>query len=870
MLVPKLRELWGLFRESQQLLAGPILKHLHDVNGLSLPVAIQLHSFIRRGDSTPPTALLGTMFPDVDSQLKQQSTALSLRLRDQGFDESVVSPFTGRLMPYSSMPMPFARTLENDETVLAELGRPKKTAPFVQRNREAPIVPMLILFEAPLEPKSEATVVIEYDTAILPLQNPTANNVMFGTAEEVMAVFPSPRDVPFSVTCPAGFQPIIAPGPRVVASLKDGVRRFDGLLNGEQTVLHVAVVNFAKDLSSWISRFSERDGRLRNDLQILIERIENLSVRPLLMTSLYATLLQKGELWNGHQLSLQMRTDHRDFGGLLDSLPGHLHQAIEAKQLYEWAAQKATSPSLDTDEDLKRFDEQSGNNGQKLTPTALKVLADRVGQLKEDSLTLQEKMGRLFILCQANIDTEENLASLLNLAEANPLEAHSSLKLIQFLTIEKSLALPYVIRQIDLDLRAKAQAGKVKTDSFEWIRQNFAYNAMCTFRSPKSATQLMEFIHSTDDSLLVQGAITALGHMTLPDQFEELTEIADRIAASSGGGYIMYLDLLMRSDLDRAAAFLETLPKRHPEFAGYVLRALGSWRIPMALSQALEVYRSSSDDEQLSAAVSVIHDMAEPKDIAALEYRKGMPSWRNESLVFVISTKGGDASVFPFVEAYYKEFVRGKKMQSHMTCVQAFEQIGDRRAIPYLREIFDSTERKNDAAEALGRLLLDRQIKRERIVDDSMDRNIRAISEPNQPEGTRATAWKELLKTPEKSFDRVMVYSAVRSTMEDMNSEWDEEDSDRCRFISGFADVAAARLLSESEGCSLQKRYRIAHLLTLLLPGSLELIQKTADDKAADKDRCRTAQLALTLTTKLAGGYVLREPRIDTDKHGSG
>jgi hypothetical protein len=852
LLVPKLRELWGSFRESRKLLEGPILKHLHDVNGLSLPVADQVQSFIERGSNRPPTALLRMIFPDIDALLKKQSTAHSKRLRDRGFDESIVSPFTGKLMPSSSMPMPYQRTLRNDETVLAELGRPKKKTSFVQRNREPLIAPMLISFEAPLEPKSAATVVIEYDTALLPMQHPASSSLTFGS-EEVMAVFPSPRHVPFSVTCPAGFQPVIAPDPRVVASLKNGARRFDGQLNGEQSMLHVAVVNFAKDPRSWTSRFPESDLRSQKDIQVLIDKVGNMTVRPLLMTSLYATLLQKGEPWNAEQLSLQIRTDHSDFGGLLDSLPGRLYQAREAKKLHEWVTQKAKSPHIKTKEDLNRFNELSGNDSQELTAAALAALANRVGRLKEDSLTLQEKMGRHFILCQAGVDTQKNLSALLELAEANPREAHASLNLIQYLTIEKPSALPFVIRQIDLELRAKARAGKVKTDGFEWIRQNHAYYAMGTFRSPKTAKQLIEFIHSTDDRLLVQGAITALGHMTLPDQFDELTGIADRIAASSGSGYIKYLDLLMRSDRDRAVPFLATLRKRHPKLAGYVMRSLSQSRIRMALPQAIEVYRTSKDVKgQLGTAISVIEDLAEPKDIAALEYRKGLPDWMNERLVSVIRSKGGDKSVFPFVEAYYKEFVQGKKKQHHLTCVKAFERIGDRRAIPYLREIFKTTERKRDAAEALGRLLLDRQIKRERIVDNSIDQNIRAITEPNQPDEKRAAAWKELLKTPEKSFDRVMVYSVVRSALEDSHSEWDEDDAARCSFLSGFGDVAAARLLGESDGCSLHERYRIAQLLTLLLPGSNKLIQKTADDETADSDRRLTAQLALKLIEKPA------------------
>lgn len=106
-----------------------------------------------------------------------------------------------------------------------------------------------------------------------------------------------------------------------------------------------------------------------------------------------------------------------------------------------------------------------------------------------------------------------------------------------------------------------------------------------------------------------------------------------------------------------------------------------------------------------------------------------------------------------------------------------------------------------------------------------------------------------------------MIYSAVRRALNDSDSEWDEDDAARCSFISVFGDTAAARLLKESDGCSLHERYRIAHLLTLLLPGSRELIQKTADDVASDEDRRRTAKLALTLIKKSAVGGLFRKPQ---------
>ena len=130
---------------------------------------------------------------------------------------------------------------------------------------------------------------------------------------------------------------------------------------------------------------------------------------------------------------------------------------------------------------------------------------------------------------------------------------------------------------------------------------------MGSFRSPQTASGLIKFIQSTEDSLLVQGAVTGLSHMTLPDHFEELTKVADRIAASSHSGYIQYLDLLVRSDRKRAEPFLETLRKRHPKLAGYAMRALGRSRSKMALPQALAVYRTSKDVKgQLGSAISVL------------------------------------------------------------------------------------------------------------------------------------------------------------------------------------------------------------------------------------------------------------------------
>ncbi len=96
-LLPKLRSAWESFREAQELVVGPITKHVHDVNGLSLPMALHFRSYIRRGSTSPSTALVRTLFPDIGQQLDAKAKATTERIARWGFDESTVSPFTGKL-----------------------------------------------------------------------------------------------------------------------------------------------------------------------------------------------------------------------------------------------------------------------------------------------------------------------------------------------------------------------------------------------------------------------------------------------------------------------------------------------------------------------------------------------------------------------------------------------------------------------------------------------------------------------------------------------------------------------------------------------------------------------------------------------------
>lgn len=849
-LLPKLREVWLANQQAQKLLNGPLVKHLHDVNGLDLQTSQLMTSFIERGGNTPPTALVRSLFPDIAEQLDQAASKESELLRKWGFDESALSPITGKLIPARDMPPVNYRDLWRDPTVLAELGRPIPPSPPHGRNRVDSSVPVLVSFDAPVAPNETTTVAIEHSVELMPLMSPMHSAFRMGGQNAFASVFPSPRDVEVTVTCSPGIQPIIAPAPHTVSVSKDGTRRFDLSLDGDSSMLHLVPVNIVKDSNSWLGRFGQ-DRHVVADLKALIDRTSNPTVRPMLQAALYPILLQSGDPWDAQQLARQIAREHSDFATIVEAVQKATYGSRKALEMYDWVVAKGAAPQLVTEEDLNRFKRRSGNDQHVLSPNALAALADRVAPLDVDKLNILERMGRLFILCQAGNDTANHLAELLELAGANPKLAIESLKLIQFLTIEdKSSALPFVLKQIDPQLRDKARAGKITTSSFEWIRQNGAYYAMSTFRSPKAATGLVEFIQSTDDSLLVQGATQALSHMTLPDHFEELVGIADRVAGASESAFIQYLDLLLRSapDPEQALPVLDEFREKYPKLARRVMRALGRAGHKQELNRALEVYQSSKDIEgQVQSSISVIQDLAKPEHIAALTYRKGLPEWMNERLVSIVRFKGGDESHYPFVEAYYQEHVRGNSKHNHLTCVAAFEQIGDPRAIPLLREVFQSTERKRDAAQAIGHLTLRRAIRRERVVYP-FDAALQRVTTPGQPDDVLQKAWQTLLASPDEAFQRAMRYGALRSAIDDADSIWSESDRQRVAFISRFGNVAARHLLKASQGCSLPQRYRFAALLQLVLPETRAIVQQDAADDEIDPDRRLTARLALKLS----------------------
>ncbi|MCP4785346.1 MAG: hypothetical protein GY903_30360 [Fuerstiella sp.] len=140
---------------------------------------------------------------------------------------------------------------------------------------------------------------------------------------------------------------------------------------------------------------------------------------------------------------LRRSKSHSSFTGLAILLKDN-ESARSAEQLHSWIEQKSRSPQFESDDDFNRF-AATGSDRYVLAADELAELAMNVQTLADSDLSLEERMGRHFLLCQAGIESRENLVALLKLAASDESVGLPALRLIKALTIEKADALPFVL-----------------------------------------------------------------------------------------------------------------------------------------------------------------------------------------------------------------------------------------------------------------------------------------------------------------------------------------------------------------------------------------------------------------------------------------
>lgn len=856
--IPKLRQAWDMQREPEELLKGPMLKYVHDNMGLSLQMSKQFVAYIQAGayqphPYLPSVSLMRTLFPDIDQEIKTEDNERSKKLAQWGFNESLVSPYTGKLIKYDTEPRRESNDFYSDPTVLDAIGQPQQAEFFSRRYRlNHNCQPVLISFAAPLQAKSHSKIVIEYDCHTDSFPNPWSS-IQPDDITELSAVFPALQTVPVTVTCPATVQPIIAPAPQSVTKLENGGCRFETRVTNEATMLHFIAVNLSPHSHGY--SFGNTPVELA-DIETVLKKTINITVRPLLMTKLFSRLRGK----QAYQVGVNIQQEYPDF---LDKYSrSRRPRRIDPDRVAEtnkWIEAKGKSPKIISDSDFASLETIYKNKDYDPDISELQefgkwqAFIKRLDQLDIAKLDVQEQMGRLFMLCTAGVDSKQNFARLLKLAESNPKHVNESLRIIEALQMDKSAALPFVLNQFDPDLPEKMRAKKLTAPAEVWQRRNQALRTLGSFRSPQTATRIIALIQSTDDSLSIQEAMEALSQMTLPEHFEELVRVSDHVAESSESAFIRYLELLVRSDHQKKAPpVLNRLRKKYPELAARITPFLAQYQTAEEIARAQTVYQNTkAQEEELQAAINVLFKYAEPTDIVKLASRKGLPQRMNQRLVRAIAEKGGDESAYPFVEAYYLEFIQGQKADNDLTCVSAFEEIGDQRAIPYLREIVKNSERKEDAAHAIGNIIFDKRSKRKIDYNklQMLDENIHTIfRDPTYiTEKERTKALDVLLKDPAESIERMFQHGALHSIIDAPDSQTYIMDRQVFSILNRFGDLPTRLILEKSEGCSLEKRYKIAEILAVLLPESRPLIEAATLDKTADYDRRATAQLALKM-----------------------
>lgn len=835
----KMRARYEDLAEAGSVLNGPILRHLHDVRGHNLRTCLQIRGVLQSGRSVPSQELAETLFPDIREELEQESKRRQRLLTAWGFDQSVVSPFTGMLIPaVEQAPGRFdwrdssVRELVTDEPTIVRQQDPRRPA----------FAPSILEFKVPHEGEDTVHVQIQSVVPVSILATPFSSGLSFSVSELTINLPPLKAPMPVSIEVPAGIWPVVSPNPHAIEQIPGGGTRFLAAVTEGTGGVHVCPVGFHQRGTHYLDWFTNQGPQTVQELQAILDSGANATTHPLLKMSQYSLLLKSDPL-AAHRLSLQIRGEHPEFADHFAFLLKGEHRAASAEKLHQWFEQKRFDPAIRTDDDFARFNTSMQGSVLSLTETAKRELANNVGDLDPSDLSVEQQMGRLYIYCQAGRQTESSLQKLVRLARDHPENTIPALRLLQHLDIEKSSALPFVISQLPADMDSK----RLRSDDPRWRIRNAAYQTLRTFETPECAGMLIEFIRSREDSLLIQGAVDAMSDLTLADHFEGLAAITERVARSSESAFMQYLDLLLRSDKARAIAHLTKSQDDYPKLKHRILRALGRAGHRMSLETAFLVYGDEkSSDEHVAAAVSVIGDLADASQVAALPYRAGLEQWMNEQLVEVIRRRGGDPDAFEFVESFYREFVKGNRKHNHLTCVKAFEEIGDPRAIPYLREILSETERKRDAAHAIGKLLLPEHW-RPTAAERRFEEAIVAVQRHSEESAAVRDAWTLLLSRPEESFEKMLKYGQLRAFLGSASLATQALEPQDHLYIRRFGNVAVDKLLDAGNDDSLEGRYLRARLLGILLPDAEMELSRYASATGGNPERRLTAQLALKL-----------------------
>ena len=828
-LLPALRTGYSSNKAAKELLQTSILKHLHDERGLSLQTSLDVASYIdsrSRQQDAVPEFLARSLFPTVRKSLDDAAEQQKREFKAWGYDLSQVSRITGNLCD-QRFDLTRIYSGDHEPTVAQALGR--TLAEDTGRHNHPAVVPYQTTFQVPLADGETADIRIQYDLTFGSLPHPMESRLPMHS--ELIVPFPpldqKVSDVPVTITIQKPVYTIVSPPQDSIKIHADKSRTIQTHLTAKMPTLHLCLF---RDLEGHVQRVRMGVGPSLQDIQELQSKIQNPSALALLK-AVVCRQRSNTDLWAAAKMAERATKDHPELGE-----PWELMQPNDAKRLKElqqWIDTKAVDPAF-TEEDWKH---QGSENH--LPASVAKELAERAKGLDASKLNLAQQAGRLFISCEAGIDYDRNLAELVGIGVQDTDSVLTVLTLIKQLSKPKTDAIAFVLDQ--------------QKNGSHRDHRIVAAHALRTFRSADSAKHLVGIAATATDAILIQVIFGVLKDSATRQLFESLV-VLDQVAESaSESAFISYLDSMLRSNRKLAIPRLKELFAKYPKHQSIILDrwsdAVGSTQVADQKAEVLRlaIRRYNTSDDPGSAA-GVISDLATPTELGELSYRKSLKRWENESIVRAIASRG-DKSAYGFVESFYHEFVKGVPDLNHDSCVKAFQQVGDPKASPLLREIVSSTKQIGSVATALGYLSLNRTLPAQRYQEHPLDQWLQVAVDRNRSAEERRDAVTKLLADRPAAAQRLVHHSPLRHELAEPEAKWRHGYGEKYGVLAPLGDAVVQELLGASDDCSLQQRYYIANLLQVFLPASNDRIESVAAKETVNSDRRLTAKLAIQLST---------------------
>ena len=849
-------------RTRQRNLREDLCKYLHDECGVPADHAPSVSWGVDSAGNValPPTRVLEALLPAVKGGVDAAREAISA----WGLDRELVSPFTGRLYRPANRGARWDSGPPLDRDAPLAPGEPY----FGWNALNGPLRNWgsgrrLMKYSVEVAPEAESMIIVEYRVGL------DYDDQQFGlkpyyVVPQLTYVLKTAQY--WKRLGPVSIRISIPPEHYAIGLPEDGrSKRENGatihelVLNAPSDNVRLGLVSTRKEdyTSSHLLEFIRDKEEHLEEMRRTLRRATRKDVVPLLRAGIVNQLCRMQ--WR-HRAWEEYCAYKKEYGDSpLVRLCCLRSEMLDwAKATHNWIEGKVKSPGTDLlkCEWIRRGGMSDGDK---------RVLAEKLAASQDRYTGAQDQLGAAARLCALGVDTKGNLARILSIAQTKPEMAFSVLKLLPGLPGDKTPALPFILRHVNPNPKS------IKGDTFsrEWNTHTRAVQNLRTLTGPAVVPRLLELYRKTEDGLIRQEVMRAFTESGPSLSFEQMVELGLPVELSEYAVQC-YLGALKKMDPEKVIPFLRSLQPKPPRYAPRIDSVLARLGDRSVLDGAIKRHNTSSCEQwhnrDFISAAGVLYVLRDPSMFRRIKYRADAERHIPERLVRVIAEIGGDEHAFKFVEKYYLQHVRGGRPRDGGACVRAFVRLGDRRAVPHLRELATAPEKNAQAAHAIGLLTLDRCIPESDLKRDETLRS--SVWEAEAGENTsekRAKAISVLLADRAASLPHIARAGMLHHMLTSPSTpRWGTSQLERLRYLARFGDEGMQFLLTQSKGCRLEQRYNLARVMSMF-PAETHPRLREAAARGDDADQRKTAILALSLVRDMGAVPVLVELLTDEE-----